>query len=257
MQQILNDIIVGQIFAFLLIFMRFGMALMIMPGIGDSFVSTQIRLLFAVALSFVMTPFLMKSLPPMPVAIGDFLVLMISEAFIGVFIGTVMRILISALDTAGMVISIQSGFSNALVFNPLTASQGSLMGALYSTLGVTLLLVTNLHHVMLASVVESYQIFPAIAQTPDMESMSDTVARTVNVAFKIGVQIALPFIVVGVLIQMGLGLLNRLMPQLQIYFIALPAQIAISLVMLAMVLSAGMMFWLSEYKTDMLYYIGY
>src|SRR6218665_2421514 len=101
MESLLQQIVVGNLFAFLLIFMRFGMALMIMPGIGDSFVTGQVRLLFAISFCFVLTPVLSTALPPMPASAPAFILLLLSEAFIGLFIGTVMRILISALDTAG------------------------------------------------------------------------------------------------------------------------------------------------------------
>src|SRR5690606_22832704 len=125
-------------------FMRFGMALMIMPGIGDSFVSPTVRLLFALAFSFVLTPFMAAYLPPVPQAGTALFILLLAEAAIGIFIGTIMRVLISALDTAGGIISIQAGFSAATIFNPMTATQGSVMGALYSMLGVALLLVSNM-----------------------------------------------------------------------------------------------------------------
>src|SRR5665213_1742787 len=98
MQNFLQELLVGNIFAFLLIFMRFGTALMIMPGIGDSFVSPQIRLLFALAISFVLTPVLAVHLPSIPSDTGQLVALLVSEAFIGIFIGTTMRILVSALD---------------------------------------------------------------------------------------------------------------------------------------------------------------
>lgn len=245
----LHDIVAGNVFAFMLIFMRMGMALMIMPGIGDSFVSPQIRLHFALAISLVLTPFLAPSLPAIPSGAVPLVGLLVSEAVIGIFIGTVMRIMISALDTAGMVISIQAGFSNALVFNPVTASQGTAVGALLSSLGVTLLLITNMHHYMLASVVESYQLFPATGSLPEAGALSEVIGRTVSVAFKIGVQIAVPFLIVGLLVQIGFGVLGRLMPQVQIFFLALPAQILLSLLMIALVLSTGLLFWLNGYES--------
>lgn len=249
MQSLLHDLIVTQLFAFLLIFMRMGMALMIMPGIGDSFVSPQVRLHFALAISFLLTPVLSAHLPPIPSQTYMLVMLLISEAFIGIFIGTVMRIMITALDTAGAVISLQSGFSNAVLFNPVTDSQGSIVGSLYSMLGVTLLLVANMHHYMLASVVESYQLFPAATSMPDMGAVTEVISRTVSVAFKIGIQLSIPFLVVGLLVQMGFGILGRLMPQVQIFFLALPVQILLSLVMLTMVLSAGMLYWMSGFES--------
>jgi flagellar biosynthetic protein FliR len=112
MQSILNDLLVGNAFALLLIFMRFGTALMVMPGIGDAFTPMQTRLLFALALSFVMLPVLSVtgSVPPMPGSTAAMVGLLLSEAFIGIFLGTVMRILVSALDTAGSVIRCNQGF---------------------------------------------------------------------------------------------------------------------------------------------------
>src|ERR1700722_5151870 len=111
MQSLLQDIVVGHFFAFLLIFMRLGTALMIMPGIGDSFVAPQVRLGFALAMSFVLTPFLMPQLPALPGQTIAMVELLCTEAFVGVFLGLIMRIMISALDTGGMVISIQAGLS--------------------------------------------------------------------------------------------------------------------------------------------------
>jgi flagellar biosynthetic protein FliR len=250
MQSILNDLLVGNAFALLLIFMRFGTALMVMPGIGDAFTPMQTRLLFALALSFVMLPVLSVtgSVPPMPGSTAAMVGLLLSEAFIGIFLGTVMRILVSALDTAGSVISMQSGFSNAMIFNPVTATQGSLVGGLYSMLGVVLLLSTNMYHFMLASVVESYQAFPVESALPSMQDFSDAIVQSVSVAFKIGIQLSLPFIVVGLLMQIGFGLLGRLMPQIQVFFLALPLQIWLSLIILALALSTGMLYWLGSYE---------
>lgn len=257
MQSLLNDIIVGNIFAFLLIFMRFGCALMIMPGVGDTFVAPQIRLLFALAFSFVLMPLLtMGGLPQMPASSVDFIGLMVSEALIGIFIGTIMRILMAALDTAGSIVSMQAGFANAMIFNPVTATQGSITGALYTMLGVTLLLVTDLHHFMLAGVVESYNTFPATGALPDLGSMATVVTRAVSAAFRIGAQIALPFLVVGLLMQMGFGVLGRLMPQVQVFFLAQPLQIWISLVLIAVTLSVGIHYWLNGYQASVVQLLG-
>jgi len=257
MQPLLQDIVLGNVFAFLLIFMRFGTALMLMPGLGDSFVNPQVRLMFALSFCFILTPVLAGSLPPMPSTTPGLILLLLAEGFIGIFIGTVMRIMMSMLDTAGSTISIQAGFANALVFNPSTATQGSLIGALYSMTGVTLLLVANLHHFLLAAVVDSYTLFPANGGMPDMGSVSEIITRAVSVAFRTGVQMALPFIVVGLLVHIGFGLLGRLMPQVQIFFLALPVQILMSLLILSIVFSACMIYFLNSYAGNVSSLLGY
>jgi flagellar biosynthetic protein FliR len=248
-EHLLQTIVVSHIFAFLLVFSRLGSALMMMPGIGDAFVSMQVRLLFALAFSFVLMPFLAAGMPPPPSDIVPFAALIVSEAVTGILIGTIMRIMITALDTAGSIASLQIGLSNSTIFNPSTATQGSMTGALYSMVGVAMILSTDMHHAMLASVVESYKSFPANGHMPGSEAMATTIARTVSLAFRVGAQMAMPFLVVGTLIQVGFGLLGRLMPQLQVFFLALPVQIFVGLLLFAMTLSVGMMYWLNAFDS--------
>ncbi len=244
------------LFAFLLLFCRVGTAIMLMPSIGDSFVPTNIRIVFVLAISFVMTPILASQLPSPPNEFLPFALLVMSEVMVGFFIGTVMRVLISSLDTAGMVISLQSGFANALVFNAIAGGQGSITGALFSILGVVLLLVTNMHHLLLSGIFESYNIFPANGAFLDSSSMAKVIVHSVNAAFNVGVRMAAPFIVIGLLLYTGFGILGRLMPQIQIFFLALPIQIWLSLLTLSMVFSAAIYMWLSFYESEILRLFG-
>jgi flagellar biosynthetic protein FliR len=146
MQSILETFLTGGVFAFLLTFMRVGTAIMIMPGLGDSFISERIRLHMALGISFVMFPLVMIYMPPVIPEFYLLTALIVQELMIGLMIGTVARIFMTALDTAGMVISAQSGLANAQVFNPSMAAQGSLVGALISVTGVLVLFATNMHH---------------------------------------------------------------------------------------------------------------
>lgn len=253
----LEIFVTQSLFTFLLIFCRIGSAIMIMPGIGDSFVPTNVRLLFTLSVAFVMTPVLAAYLPPPPAGLLPFSVLIAAEIIVGLFIGTVMRILISALDTLGMMISLQSGFANALIFNAISSGQGSIVGALFSMMGVVLLLVTNLHHFLLLSIFESYAMFPVKEGFLETASMADVVARTVNTAFNTGVRMSAPFIVVGLLVYIGFGLLGRLMPQIQVFFLALPLQILLSLITLSLVFSAAILFWLASYEEEMIRFMSY
>lgn len=249
MHNVLQDLVVSNIFAFMLISVRFGLAIMLMPGIGDSFVPPTTRLLFAMGISFILTPVLATHLPPIPSDTGAFLALLVSEAFIGLFIGTIMRLLVTALDTAGTIVSAQSSLSSATMFNPQTTATAPILSAVYSSLGVTLIFATDMDHQMLAAVVNSYNAFPATGAFPDIGSVSETVVKTATLAFKIGAQLAIPFLIVGTLVQVGFGLLGRLMPQVQVFFLAMPVQIFLSLLIMMMVLSASIMYWLNGYET--------
>lgn len=164
-----------------------------------------------------LTPVLAKNLPPLPDNTPVLLALLVSEAFIGLFMGVVMRILVSALDTAGSVRSMQAGLSASLLFNPTTQAQGSIMSAVYSV-------AWGHHHAddrpaprHVRGRRRSYQLYPANAAMLDTGAVLKTIAQVADVAFRIGVQIAFPFIIAGTLAQIGFGVLSRLMPQAQIF----------------------------------------
>ncbi|MFP4314354.1 MAG: flagellar biosynthetic protein FliR [Alphaproteobacteria bacterium] len=250
-----GEFLVANIFAFILVFVRFGTAFMIMPGIGDSFVSERVRLLMALAITFSLFP-LLQPLMPSPIP-GTFalLMLVIVEFIIGVFFGTIARIFMTALDTAGMVISIHSGLGNAQVFNPSLATQGSLIGAFMMITGVVLLFATNLHHLLIMGIFESYELFP-VGGIPDSGSMANMMTMAVNASFTVGVKMAAPFIVITLLIYTGMGVLTRLMPQVQVFMIALPLQILIALITLSLVLFASFAYWLSQFEQGMFYFLS-
>ncbi|HEU4838196.1 MAG TPA: flagellar biosynthetic protein FliR [Micavibrio sp.] len=251
----LQEFLVSGVFAFMIIFVRFGTALMIMPGIGDSFVPNHIRLYIALGISLSLTPVLMRIVPTPVPAFGTLLVLLAIEFVTGLFIGSVARVLMMALDTAGMLISMASGISNAQVFNPSLAVQGSVFGAFMSVMGVTLLFVTNLHHLLLMGLVESYEMFP-IGGVPDTGSMAELMARAVSASFLTGFQIAIPFVVISLLLYIGMGVLSRLMPQVQVFILAIPVQILLALITLSITLSASMLFFLTRFEDGMVYFLS-
>jgi flagellar biosynthetic protein FliR len=251
----IEDFLVTGAFAFILTFVRMGTAIMIMPGIGDSFVSQRIRLHIALAVSFVLFPLIMPKLPdPIPGTFALF-ALIVMEFITGLFFGTIARILMTALDTAGMVVSFSSSLSNAQLFNPSLAAQGSLIGAFFSVTGVVLLFATDLHHLLISGLIESYELFP-VGDLPDTGSMAELVARAVSGSFAIGIKIGAPFLVITLLLYVGMGVLSRLMPQVQVFLLALPVQILLSLVTLALVLSAGMIYWLTQFENSMVFFLG-
>lgn len=252
---LLEEFLSTGVFAFIIIFVRFGTALMIMPGVGDSFVPGNIRLMIALAICLVMTPIMMPFMPsPLP-AFSTMIVLIVMEFITGLFIGTIARILMTALDTAGMLISMASGISNAQIFNPAMAVQGSLFGAFLSVMGVTMLFVTNMHHLMIHGLVESYHMFP-LGGLPDTGSMAELVTKAVSSAFLVGFQIALPFVVISMMIYVGMGVLSRLMPQIQVFILAIPLQILLAMITMGIVLSSIMLFWLSTFESGMVYFLS-
>jgi flagellar biosynthetic protein FliR len=241
------------VFAFMLTFVRIGTAIMIMPGIGDSFVSERIRLLTALAMTFALFPLTSHYIPtPVPSTFMMFS-LIFMEFATGLFFGSVARIFMMATDTAGMVISTASGLGNAQVFNPSMATQGSLVGALMSVTGVVVLFALDIHHLIITGIIESYALFP-VGDVPDLGSMAEFLSKVVSASFSIGVKMAAPFIVLTILIYVGMGVLARVMPQIQVFLLALPLQILLSMILLALTLFSMFFYWASQFEEGILYF---
>jgi flagellar biosynthetic protein FliR len=244
LQQLLGE----QLFVWLLVFARVGSAFMVMPTIGDAFVPARTRLLFALAVSLLVAPILSGRLPAMPDHLFRLTVLLVGEITIGIFLGTVARLMMSALEVAGSIIGVQSGLANAQVFNPAMASQGSLPGALMGWLGLLLIFATNMHHLLIMAVVDSYETFVPGAALP-VDGMADAIGQLVAKSFLIGVQMAAPFLITGMLFALALGLMNRMAPQIQVFFLFTSVQVALGLFLFALTLAAMMIFWLTHFES--------
>ncbi|NCC22491.1 MAG: flagellar biosynthetic protein FliR [Alphaproteobacteria bacterium] len=250
----LEDFLATGVFAFMLTFVRIGTAATIMPGIGDSFTPANIRLFMALGLTAVIFPMTFPMLPqPLP---GPSLLaaLLAMEFVVGLLIGTVARIFMAALDTAGMVISMTSGLGNAQLFNPASATQGSLIGAFLSVTGTVIVFATNTHHLLFYGLVGSYEMFP-VGAVPDSGGMAEMIAKSVSASFAIGVQLAAPFLVLSMLIYIGMGVLSRLMPAVQVFLLALPLQIMLSFVTMGLVVSALFLYWLHRFEDGMTFFL--
>lgn len=245
LQQLLGE----QIFVWMLVFLRVGTAFSVMPTIGDAFITARTRLLFALAVSVVVAPVIRPQLPPMPGNPFQLLVLAVGEMAIGIFLGTIARLLMGTLEVAGTIISLQSGLANAQIFNPALATSGSLPGALMGWLGLLLLFVTDLHHLLIMAVVDSYATFTPGAAIP-VDDMANVVGQLVSKTFLLGVQMSAPFLITGMLFALALGLLNKLAPQVQVFQIFTSVQVLLGLFLFALTLGAMMLFWLSRFESS-------
>ncbi|MEZ5669584.1 MAG: flagellar biosynthetic protein FliR [Alphaproteobacteria bacterium] len=237
----LTDWVDTQLFTFFAVFTRFGAAMVFLPGIGESFVSVRARLMLALSISMVATPVVAAAVPALPADIPGLVLFLFAEVLVGVFIGLLARTLFSALSTAGTIIAFQSGLSAAMLFDPSSNQQNAISGAILSMCGMAMLFITNLHHAFISGLVDSYGLFPA-GGIPDAGAMADTFAHMVARAFGLAMQLAAPFILLNMALNVAVGLLARLMPQLQVFFLMIPLQIGLSLIVLALAI-AGAMLW--------------
>lgn len=244
----LQDLLPAEVFAYLLVFARIGTTISILPGFGESYVSPRIRLLLALAITVMLTPILTAQLPKMPASPIELALLVGSEGLIGLFIGSIARLLLSALAAGGAILAFTSGLANAMLFNPLLSDQGALPGVFLSILGLLLIFVTDTHHLMLMALLDGYSLFLP-GGVLAFGDFADLLAQVLAGSFRMGLQIASPFLLYGLVFYVGMGLLARLMPQMPIFFVALPIQIVLGLSTMLITFPAALLWFLNYFQT--------
>lgn len=246
----LHEILQADLFAFFLVFARVGSAVMLIPGFGEVFVPPRMRLMIALGITLVVTPVVSPGLPALPGSAITMFLMLGGEIVIGLFLGMIARFLFNTLQTAGMIIAYQSGMANAFVADPTTAAtavaQGAIFGAFLGIVGIVVIFESGLHQMILGAVVDSYGVFVP-GDLPPLADFSNAAARVVADSFDLAMRMAAPLIVVALVFYLGIGLLGRLMPQMQVFFVALPLQITLGLLVLALSMGAGMVFFLGAY----------
>jgi flagellar biosynthetic protein FliR len=169
----------------------------------------------------------------------------IHEIAVGVFIGGAARILLSAMQIAGAIIAYQLSLAFAQNVDPTQGTQSALVASFLSVVAVTVIFAFDLHHLLIRALGDSYLLFGpgTVLQTGDFATLAiDIVAGS----FAVATQLAAPFLVFGIVFYVGLGILSRLMPQVQIFFVAIPANILLGLVVLMLTMSS-MGFWFADH----------
>ena len=242
-----------EVFTYLVVFSRLGSTLVVLPGVGEQYVPARVRLLFALMLTVLLTPVVANRIPELPEQLSDLFLLLGSEIFIGFAIGFIARFLITALAWGGTIISFLSGFSAAQVFNPMLADQGTLPAVLLSLGGLLLIYATDTHHLMFFAIADSYTLFvPGVA--PVFGEFADTFATLLSQSFMMAMQFATPFIVFAIVFYTGMGLLARLQPQMPVFFVALPLQILIALVIFSLVIPTMLLWFLDRFEASLSFF---
>jgi flagellar biosynthetic protein FliR len=236
-----------EVWAAALIFARLGAVLLLLPGIGESYVPPRIRLSLALVMTLALWPVLTAYLPPLPDSLGSTVGWIIREVLVGLAIGAVLRAFMTALATAGEVVSLQTTLSFAQTANPLQAQPGSTIAAFLTVMGVTLIFATDTHHLFIAGLVGSYRLIAPV-QPLIATDFTTLAVRTLGESFLLGVQLAGPILVFSLILNLGSGLIGRIMPQFQVFFATAPLSILGGLAIFALSLGTLGTVFIDRYR---------
>ena len=210
----------SQLLAFILVLVRVSGIIATAPVFGSSNIPPQIKVVLSLMLALILYPFipLITVYPDRP---DHYIILIASEMLIGLVLGIIARFLFGAVEFAGTVIGFQMGLGMAMVFDPQSQEQISLVGRFENATATLIFLAMDGHLIVLQALVRSYSVLPpggASISRPLVENLTELSASV----FVIGLQIGAPLIVALFLANAVVGLLARSVPQIQVFVVGFP-----------------------------------
>lgn len=211
-------------FQAMLLFARLGAAVMLLPGLGEQEIPPRPRLALGLALVALLLPGLAPGLPAPPESGAGTLRLLVQETVVGLWLGGLARLLAMALALAGQIIAALIGLQGLMVSDPQIGAQATALGRAFGLAAAVLVLGSGLHAIALAALVESYALIPAGAPLP-AGLAAEAMAAAGATMLELALRLAAPFVLAAIVLNLALGLLARLAPQVQTFFVAVPGQI--------------------------------
>jgi flagellar biosynthetic protein FliR len=240
----------AQVWAAALVFSRIGALVMVMPGISQGSVPPLVRLAFALMLSLCIGPIAQPYLPSEPASVDGTAFYIGREVLIGLTIGALLQVFLTSMTAAGEFVSLQTTLAFAQTANPTEAVPGTTLSTFLTLMGVTLIFDTDLHRLFIAAMAHSYTLFPPTRALP-LNDAGQLAAETVSRSFSLGLQLAAPVVVFALVFNVATGLVGRMMPQFQIFFVATPLSLLLGLSIFALSLGGIGVVWAGAYETFM------
>ncbi|MFA6411447.1 MAG: flagellar biosynthetic protein FliR [Syntrophales bacterium] len=216
-----------QISSFSLVFLRITALIVMIPVFGDRTVPARVKAGLGLILAVIIYPFLKTdALPPVSSNYISMIIGMAGEVLIGIIIGFVARCIFAGVQSAGELIGFQMGFSMASVLDPLSNTQISALAEFQYLIAMIVFLFVDGHHIFLNAIVESYRSIPPLGFSfsgPLMEMLFNNTKEV----FVIAVKISAPIMAVMIFVNVGLGVIARTVPQINVFIVGFPLQIAV------------------------------
>ncbi|BCD59933.1 MULTISPECIES: flagellar biosynthetic protein FliR [unclassified Nitratiruptor] len=231
------SISLDQIYFAILVFFRVGAIFLSLPVLNANYIPNNIKLLLVLAFSFYLLQNLTIHYDFSKVTLMQFTLMILKEILLGFSIGLLVSIFVAAFTYAAEIISYFMGFTIVNVFDP-TYGQVSILSRLFIMLFFILFFVTDVYHIFIISIVKSFEYIPLI-QTSYPDSFFTYLFQKSGLIFSLSFQLAFPFALIVYLINLALALVNRLIPQINVFIVGLPLQIFVGIV--ALMIGAGVL----------------
>lgn len=226
---------------FVIIICRVSAVIMTSPGLGDSSAPSRIRAGIALATTVAILPVVndhIQSLAGEAMRMPSSAIMIIAEEILcGIFIGLLARLITLSIAISMQIVSVFTGMSSVIQPDSQLGSSSTAISHMANSLIPVIIFTTGMYALPLFAIVGSYNLFPPGHITMQITGdMAHSISQAIGETFSIAMQLSAPFVLIGTLWPAMLGVLNKLMPTLQVYSVAMPAQLLGSLLLLALLI---------------------
>lgn len=226
----LSDWMSLEVYRGLLVFVRVGTAFLLLPGFGEPFAPARIRIMAALVVAIGIEP-AVDGMPEVTPAAPGIVIAVLAEGVAGALLGILARTAISGAQLAGQIISQNIGITNVMTVGLALDENAAIGAALYAGV-LAVLFGSGGHYAVLRSLVGSYNLLPP-GQFPQMAASAKAVVAAGAQCFRLGGQLALPFILLSLIFHASLAVVNRAMPSLPVFMLANPVIVVLGLYLLS------------------------
>lgn len=223
----------SEIESLLFIFSRVAAIILFAPILGSAQIPAKLKVGLALVFSVLVFPMVPIEALPAPRGVFELAIHIATDAAIGLAIAFAVRMIFTAVQVAGTIVDFQMGFGVVNVIDPQTQAQVSITAQFQNILAVLIFLASDAHHFIIGAIVQSFELIN-LAQVDFSNVTPELILRHFSAMFLIAVKIAAPIMAILFFLSVGLGLVARTVPQMNVFIVGFPLQIGVGLVMVAL-----------------------
>jgi len=231
-----------QFLAFFLAFLRIVAMILVVPVFGSRAVPTQIKIFLSLFLTITMIPGIKNQTLAADIGVTSLFLFSMREVFVGLFLGFTTKFIFEGFQFAGRLIGNQMGLGVAELIDPESGAQASPIGNFFSLIAIVLFLLLDGHHFIISAMQDSFRTLPMNTDSFLTGSATQKMLTMFSDIFVIAIKLAAPAMVAFAILEISMGIIARISPQMNIFFVGLPVRLGVGLLILTVSLPVFYLF---------------
>jgi len=245
--EFLNNII---LYPFFVTLVRLTGIFLTVPVYADKAVSPKVRLSIAVVFSLALAPIVSEYVPTIPKSVGLLILVVLGEFLIGLLLGFGAKLFMLAINIAGDFMAAMMGLQAASMMDPRSQTNTTTLSSMLSLIALAAFLALDFHLYMIRIFIESYNII-GFNKALGLGEVAMAIIATISKVTILGVKIASPIVVTNFIVNCALGVLNRLVPQIHVFFISMPLTMLVGIFILVLSIASMLILFTEEIEDNL------